>query len=76
MFGIGVSPLEWGGGFIVVADVAQEFGAEIRDRAEDAPRDDLALNFGEPIFDLVEPRGVGRGEVQRDLGMALEKGLD
>jgi len=58
-----------------VADVAQEFGAQIGQGTEYPARDDMALDFGEPVFDLVEPRGVGWGEVQADVGMSLEKGL-
>ncbi|MBC8165432.1 MAG: hypothetical protein H7Y20_06125, partial [Bryobacteraceae bacterium] len=53
VFDVGVSPADGGGGFVVVADVTQEFGAQIGQRTKDAARNDLALDFGEPVFDLV-----------------------
>jgi hypothetical protein len=33
-------------------------------RVEDATRDDLAFDLGEPYLDLVEPERVGGGEVK------------
>lgn len=36
------------------------------------PRDHLALNPGEPDLDLVEPRRIGRCEVQLHIGMLQE----
>jgi hypothetical protein len=47
---------------MVGADRAHDFAIEIFDRRKDAAGDDVALDFGEPDFDLVKPRGVsGRG---------------
>ena len=40
---------------IVGADVAHNFASEIFDRTEDAPGDEVSLDFGEPDFDLIEP---------------------
>jgi hypothetical protein len=36
-----------------------------------AARDDLALNFGEPVFHLVEPGGIGWGVVDAEVGISL-----
>jgi hypothetical protein len=66
LFWIGVSPLDRRGGFIVVANITQQFGAQVRQRVKNAARDHLPLNFGEPVFDLAEPGGIGRGEVYAD----------
>jgi hypothetical protein len=43
------------------------------DRGENAARDDLALDLGEPDLDRVEPGGVGWGEVKADSRMLLEE---
>ena len=45
-------------------DVAHELAPQIRSRGEDAAVDEVALDFGEPELDLVQPRGIGRREVQ------------
>ena len=54
-FRIGVSPFHGRGGFIVVANVTRQLGAQVRQRAKHAARNDLPLNFGQPVFDLVGP---------------------
>ncbi len=38
-----------------------------------AARDNLALNFGEPVFHLVEPGGIGWGVVNAEVGISCEK---
>ena len=50
----------------VLADVPHELSAQIGDGGEDATGDDVALDPGEPQFDLVEPGRVSRREVQPD----------
>ena len=50
----------------VLADVPHELSAQIGDGGEDATGDDVALDPGEPRFDLVEPGRVSRREVQPD----------
>ena len=47
-----------------MADVPHELSAQIGDGGEDATGDDVALDPGEPQFDLVEPGRVSRREVQ------------
>ncbi len=49
------------------------FSLEVGDRSEDATGDHIALDPGEPQLDLVEPGRVGRGVVQMDVGMIVEK---
>jgi hypothetical protein len=75
LFGIGVCPFDWGCRFIVLADVAHELGAQIGDRVKDAACDDMALNFGEPVFNLVQPRGISRRVVDSDIGVGLKEGI-
>ena len=49
-----------------MADVPHELSAQIGDGGEDATGDDVALDPGEPQFDLVEPGRVSRREVPPD----------
>jgi hypothetical protein len=46
------------GSLDVLADVPHELSAQIGDGGEDATGDDVALDPGEPQFDLVEPGRV------------------
>lgn len=48
---------------IVRSDEVFDFGHEFFDGAERAAADGLLRNDVEPDFDLIEPGGVGRGEV-------------
>jgi hypothetical protein len=66
-------PFEGFGRFIVVTDVAQEFAPQIGDGTEDASRDQIALDLGEPEFHLVEPGGVGWGVMKYHGRMALQE---
>ena len=59
-----------------MSDVTKDFSAEILDGGEDAARDDLPLNFGEPDFDLVKPRRIGGCKMNADLGMIGQEVLD
>jgi len=56
-----------------VTDVAHEFALEVGYRREYATRDDIAFDLGEPQFDLVEPRGVCRGEVHMNTRIVCQK---
>jgi len=44
-------------------------GGELIEGAEYAAVQAAPLGFGEPPFDLADPRRVGRGEVELDAGM-------
>ena len=57
-------------------DIAHELSFEIRHRGKDATGDDVAFDLGEPQFDLVEPGGVRRGEVQMHPRILGEERLD
>ena len=61
MSDVTIGPLERFVVGIVSTDVAHNFAFEIVSRREDAASDQIALNFGEPDFDLIEPRRVSRG---------------
>jgi len=43
---------------------------------EDATGDDIALDSGEPVLDLIEPRRVGRREMQSDVRMGEQEQVD
>ena len=60
---IEVAPLYGLWHLVVMPDVLHELSPQIGQRREHATRNDVALDLGEPEFDLVEPGGIGRGEV-------------
>ena len=76
MIDIFVDPPDWGGGFIVVTNVAHQLAGEILYRSEDTSGNNVTLNLGEPNFDLVKPTGVGRGIVDPNRGVSLKKFKD
>ena len=41
--------------FVIVADVAHELARKILYGSEDTSRNNVALNFGKPNFDLIKP---------------------
>ena len=49
--------------------IKSEFSSQVGNRGEDAARDHVAFDFGEPDLDLVEPGRVGGGEVKADSRM-------
>jgi hypothetical protein len=76
MIDIFVDPPDWGGGFIVVTNVAHQLAGEILYRSEDTSGNNVTLNLREPNFDLVKPAGVGRGIVDPNCGVSLKKFKD
>ena len=76
MRGVGIRPLKRRGLVIVVTNVGDDLASEVRDRCEDAAGDHVAFDLREPEFHLIEPRAIGRGEMQMDAGMASEEGRD
>src|SRR3989338_8756315 len=57
-------------------DIAHQLPTQVGDRGEDAPRRDIALDLGEPEFDLIEPGRIGRREVEMDERMRHQEGPD
>ena len=53
--------------FVVLTDVSQELSLQIPGGSEDAPRDDVALDFAKPKVDLIQPRRVGGSEAQMNV---------
>src|SRR6267143_600634 len=66
---ISIFPLHGSGRFVVLTDVSQELFVQIRNGSEYASGDDVALDLAEPQLNLIQPRRVGRSEVQVNLGM-------
>src|SRR5271155_6130879 len=52
-----------------MTDVTHELARQVVDRGEDPASDHIAFDAAEPEFDLIEPRGIGRSEMQVQLGM-------
>src|SRR5271169_3855605 len=71
--GVRVFPLDRPSIGGVGVDVAPEFASQVGKRGEDAARDDLAFDLGEPDLDLVEPGRVSGREVKPDSRMLLEE---
>ena len=55
-------------------DIATNLASQVRDRGEDAARQEVALNLRKPQFHLVEPRRVRRREVQPHVRMFEQEG--
>src|SRR5713101_673371 len=73
---IGIFPLYRTGRFVVLTDVSHELSLQIRDGSEYASGDDVALDLAEPQLHLIEPRRVGRSEVQVNFGMHCQEVQD
>ena len=73
MIDILTSPAEGCCGFVVLLDVTNELSREVGCGSEDSPGNDIALNFGKPDLDLIEPTGIGRGVMDPDLWIGLEE---
>ena len=56
-----------------MADVVHEFSLEVGHRSKNATGDDIALDFSEPQFDLVEPGGISGRVIDRNRGVVSEK---
>ena len=59
-----------------MADVAHDLSVEVGLGFEDAACNEVSLDLGEPDFDLIEPRGIGRGVMELDVGMGAQKALN
>ena len=73
MSGILKSPAEGCGGFVVLPDVTDQLSGEVGDRGEDSPSNEIALDFGKPDLDLIEPTGIGRGVMDPYRWIGLEE---
>ena len=60
--GVPIGPLEGFGSFVMASEIASDFASEVSSGSEDAAGEQIALNFGEPDFDLIEPGRVSRVE--------------
>jgi hypothetical protein len=58
-----------------LTDVAHKFSLEIGHRSKNAAGDDIALDFGKPQFDLVEPGGISRRVMDRNRGVVSERAI-
>jgi len=67
--GVAVGPFDRRGVLVVMTDVTHELARQVVDRGEDPASDHIAFDAAEPEFDLIEPRGIGRSEMQVQLGM-------
>src|SRR5215212_5292811 len=67
-----VGPAERGGATVVVLDEGDDAVGEVVDRVELAASEEAALQDREEELDLVQPRCVGRREVQMHVRMPFE----
>ena len=73
MIGILTTPAEGCCGFVILLDVTNELSGEVACGSEDSPSNDIALNFGKPDLDLIEPTGIGRGVMDPHRWIGLEE---
>ena len=71
-----VLPLDRLGALVVLADVAHELLVQVLDGGEDAAADHVSLDAGEPVLDLIEPGRVGWCEVNLDVVVFGQEGLN
>ena len=71
--GISVGPFEGLGAFVVALNIASNFAGEVGFGGKDAAGDQVALNFREPDFELIEPGRVSRGVMELKVGMGGEE---
>jgi hypothetical protein len=70
-----VSPLKGSGSLIVGFDVAHELAAQVGNGFEDSAGNNVALDFGEPVFDLIEPGTISGRVMQRHVGMVDKEAI-
>ena len=58
-----------------MADIADDLAVEVGLGFEDAACNEVSLDLGEPDFDLIKPRGIGRSVMEFDVGMGAQKAL-
>ena len=75
MRGVTVRPSDGARVAVLPPDVSNDLPREISGRSEDPACNHVAVDFGEPDFDLVQPRGVGGREVQSDPGRFIQEAL-
>ena len=73
MVDILVSPPEGCCGFVVLLDIADELSRQIGFGSEDSSSNDMALNFGKPDFDLIEPARIGRSVMNPNGRIGVEE---
>src|SRR6476620_12278843 len=64
---LGLAPLEGYRVLVIARDERVDRLAQLMDRREAGAIEGAAGEYGEPDLDLVEPGGVGRGEVEVDV---------
>ena len=64
--GVRVSPLKGSGSLIVGFDVTHELAAQVGNGFEDSAGNHVALDFGEPVFDLRRRTPAGQRETAND----------
>ena len=70
-----VSPSKGSGSLIVGFDVAHELAAQVGNGFEDSAGNNVALEFGEPVFDLVEPGTISGRVMQRHVWMVGKEAI-
>ena len=59
-----------------MTDIAHDLSVEVGLGFEDAACNEVSLDLREPDLDLIEPRGIGRGVMELDVGMGAQKALN
>src|SRR5262245_31773627 len=70
---ISIAPADRLRRLVVMPNVPTNLAREIVDRGEDASGEQVAFDLGEPELDLIEPRRVGRREMEPHVGVRDEE---
>ena len=73
MIGILTTPAEGCCGFVILLDVTNELSRQIGFGSEDSSSNDMALNFGKPDCDLIEPARIGRSVMNPNGRIGVEE---
>src|ERR1700730_1758613 len=71
----GFAPGEGAGGLVIALDEGIDVFPEVGDAGEAGALQRLSAEDGEPAFDLIEPGGVRRGEVEMNVLVPTEPGV-
>ena len=73
---IAITPADRFRRLVVVPDVATDLPGEVGHGREDPAREEVPFDLGKPEFDLVEPGGIRRREVQVHVRMVEQERAD
>src|SRR5215469_5018318 len=68
-----VSPAKWFSELCIDANIFPQLASQVCHRSEDTSGNDIALDLRKPQLHLIQPRRIGRGKVETDFLVVLQK---